>query len=257
MSVSEAGEPVRSVGAAPLPAIDGRSELADGIRELLHLLVGRPLPTEALDVAATEIRGVAERLSAAAGDGPPVRDVPIIGDRPSSYFSTSLVFGEANPLAPPAQIWAVTGPGGEREVRGSVTFGAAYEGPPTCVHGGALAQLFDELLGAANVLIGRAAMTGTLTISYRRPTPLLVPLDLESRHVAAHGRRIIAEAAVRHAGAVTAEARGVFVEVRRDRLREVVAANLADAPAGELARRLAALREQAGEASDDGGVGGP
>ncbi len=250
MSVSEASGPPGAPDPTPV-SLDRRSGLADGIRELLHLLVGRPLPPEALEAAAAEVSGVAQRLAAAVGEGAPVRDAPVIGDRPSTYFSTSLVFGEANPLAPPARIWAVTLPGGEREVRGTVTFGAAYEGPPTCVHGGALAQLFDELLGASNVLIGRAAMTGTLTVSYRRPTPLLVPLDLEARHVSAQGRRIVAEAAVRHAGVVTAEARGVFVEVRRDRLRQVVAENLADAPDGVLDHRLAELREQWGEPGDE------
>ncbi len=48
-----------------------------------------------------------------------------------------------------------------------------YEGPPTCVHGGVIAELFDELLGISNILAGPGAMTGTLTIRYRRPTPLL------------------------------------------------------------------------------------
>ena len=39
-------------------------------------------------------------------------------------------------------------------MRGRVTYGYAYEGPPTCVHGGVIAELFDELLGMSNILVG-------------------------------------------------------------------------------------------------------
>ena len=51
------------------------------------------------------------------------------------------------PSRPPIDVWAVEGADGQRELRGSVTFGYPYEGPPTCVHGGVIAELFDEMLG--------------------------------------------------------------------------------------------------------------
>ena len=70
------------------------------------------------------------------------------------------MIGFANPVAPPVDVWAVTGEGGQREIRGRVTFGYQYEGPPTCVHGGVIAELFDELLGLANIIVGQAGMTG-------------------------------------------------------------------------------------------------
>ena len=68
-----------------------------------------------------------------------------------------------------------------------MTFGYPYEGPPTCVHGGVIAELFDELLGMSNILVGQGAMTGTLKIRYRRPTPLLAPLELVARHTGQGG----------------------------------------------------------------------
>ena len=46
-----------------------------------------------------------------------------------------------------------------------------------CVHGGVIAELFDEVLGAANIVADHGAMTGTLTVRYRKPTPLLADLD--------------------------------------------------------------------------------
>ena len=66
---------------------------------------------------------------------------------PQDFFPTSPVIGFANPVAPPVEVWAVEGEDGQREIRGRVTFGYPYEGPPTCVHGGVIAELFDELLG--------------------------------------------------------------------------------------------------------------
>ena len=39
-------------------------------------------------------------------------------------------------------------------------------------HGGYVAAAFDEVLGLAQDLGGQSGMTGTLTIKYRRPTPL-------------------------------------------------------------------------------------
>ncbi len=40
---------------------------------------------------------------------------------------------------------------------GSVTFTAAYEGPPGCVHGGYVAAAFDELLGVTQSLAAAPA----------------------------------------------------------------------------------------------------
>lgn len=50
--------------------------------------------------------------------------------------------------------------------------GAAYEGPPSLVHGGVSALILDQLLGEAAAAGGAPGMTGRLTLTYRRPTPL-------------------------------------------------------------------------------------
>ena len=39
-----------------------------------------------------------------------------------------------------------------------------------------IAETFDEMLGAANIVAGNPGMTGTLTIRYRKPTPLRTDL---------------------------------------------------------------------------------
>ena len=97
------------------------------------------------------------RLEAAAPDEKRTRNQPFAEGHPQDIFPTSPVIGFANPVAPPVEVWAVEGENGAREVRGRVTFGYAYEGPPTCVHGGVIAELFDELLGMSNILAGQGA----------------------------------------------------------------------------------------------------
>ena len=147
--------------------------------------------------------------------------------------------GFANPIAPPVDVWAVRGEGGQREIRGKVTFGYQYEGPPTCVHGGVIAELFDELLGLANIIVGQAGMTGTLKVRYRRPTPLLAPLELVSRFTGRDGRKIFTWGGIYYQGELTAEADGIFIEVLPGQMLGIVSgnANVAEAPLVDRAWR--------------------
>ena len=187
------------------------NRLADALRRLIDVSTGRLIPAEVLDRATDELRRIGDGLEEAAAPGKAPRHLPTHRDEPMSFFPTSALIGWANPLASPAVLWRVEGEDGRPEVRGSVRFGYAYEGPPTCVHGGVIAGLFDEVMGAANVVAGRAGMTGTLTIRYRKPTPLLAPLEIVGRQTRAEGRKIRAWAGLYHEGVLTAEAEGIFV----------------------------------------------
>jgi acyl-coenzyme A thioesterase PaaI-like protein len=223
------------------PGIDGLAEtwedsplnrLAAATRRIGAVAVGQPLGDDEVAAAAVELSALADRLEAAAQRDRRTRKQPSPEGHPQDTFSTSPVIGFANPVAPPVEVWAVEGHEGWREVRGRVTFGYAYEGPPTCVHGGVIAELFDELLGMSNILVGSGAMTGTLTIRYRRPTPLLAPLDLAARHTGKDGRKVYAWGGIYSQGELTAEAEGVFIEVPPDRMLNIVSgnANNTDAP---------------------------
>jgi acyl-coenzyme A thioesterase PaaI-like protein len=214
------------------PATTGdepRNRLAEGIRQLSELLVGRPLAADDLEAAADGVATVVERLRTAAGPGKRPRQHQVPFGHPQDFFPTSPIFGYANPLAPPVDVWAAPGDDGRLELRGRAFFGYAYEGPPTCVHGGVIAEVFDELLGAVNIIGSRPAMTGTLTIRYLRPTPLLAWLDLSARQSSAAGRKVFAEGTISHQGVVTAEAEGVFIEMRPEKMLDLVNANIRQA----------------------------
>lgn len=137
-------------------------------------------------------------------------------------FDHSPIQGLSNPLASPLRLEIQTDEAGESTALGRANFGAAYEGPPGCVHGGILASVFDEVLGFANALTGHPAMTGTLTVRYRRPTPLRQDLIFEAKCEKVEGRKVFTTGTCRVGEQVTAEAEAIFIMVNMEAIREQV-----------------------------------
>jgi thioesterase superfamily protein len=244
------GPAASTTGEEPL------NRLAAAMRRIAGVAVALPLSDEAAAAAAAEVGALADRLEAAAPAQKRTRLQPTTEGHAQDHFPTSPVIGFANPVAPPVEVWAVSGEGGQREIRGRVTFGYQYEGPPTCVHGGVIAELFDELLGLANIIVGQAGMTGTLNVRYRRPTPLLAPLELESRFTGREGRKIFTWGGIYYQGELTAEADGIFIEVLPGQMLGIVSgnANVAEAPLVDRTwRRMMAERveDPTGPGPDD------
>ena len=206
-------------GAAAGP-VDPRFALAAAVRRLTSAMVGLPLDRPDIEAATVAVAAVADRLEAAAGPGRRPRAQPDPVGEPQDFFPSSPVIGFANPVAPPVTVQAVDG-----GLVGTGFFDYQYEGPPTCVHGGVIAMVFDEMLGAANILAGQPGMTGTLTIRYRKPTPLRTPLRLEARFVRRDGRKILTTGTIHHGDLLTAEAEGIFIELVPSRFLSIVAEN--------------------------------
>jgi acyl-coenzyme A thioesterase PaaI-like protein len=225
---------------AGFPGVDGPAEstgdlplnrLAAALRRISSVTVSRPLGDEAVAVAAEQLAALADRLESTASGTKKTRPQPLPHGHPQDDFPTSPMTGFANPIAPPVDVWAVVGEEGRREIRGRVTFGFQYEGPPTCVHGGVIAELFDEILGMSNILVGLGAMTGTLKIRYNRTTPLLAPLEVVARHTGKEGRKVFAWGGLYCDGELTAEAEGIFIEVPPGRMLDIVTGNARGAEA--------------------------
>ncbi len=230
------GEPT-STGDEPL------NRLAAAIRRISGVAVGHPIPDDELVRASEHLERIAAGLENSAIVARRARTQPDLSGHPQDFFPSSPIIGYANPIAPPVEVWLGENDDGVPEIHGRVTFDYQYEGPPTCVHGGVIAELFDELMGAANVIAEKPAMTGTLTVRYRKPTPLLSPLDLVARCLKSEGRKVHTWAAIYHEGVVTAEANGLFIEVRPGHMLDIVTtnANATDDPVidGEFARSIA------------------
>ena len=139
-------------------------------------------------------------------------------------FRLNPVIGRMNPVARVSTRAAYRRPGlNGTEVIARTTLGLLYEGPMGMVHGGIIASLFDQFLSIANIDNGFGAFTGTLTIRYRNPCPLdvpiCVPLPDRSRRRPEGVRRGRAD---HRGGAVAAEAEGIFIQPSVERLAEII-----------------------------------
>jgi len=195
-----------------------KRRLADAMRLVIERLVPSDAPEDELRIAADALERYAEQLkahtrlkrmsghaeSANAGD---------VG----AFFDQSPLIGLANPLAPPITI-AKTGPA---TASARATFGSAYEGPPGSLHGGYVAAAFDEVLGFVQSLSGRGGFTGTLTVRYRKPTPLHTELVFEAEMLRTEGRKIFTEGRLFAGDVLCAEAEGIFISIDDDRWEEL------------------------------------
>lgn len=191
---------------------DPRYEIARLMRRMNSLLVGAPTEDAPLEVAAAQLHETVAMLEATRGPGRRPRVHPDAKGPPQDYFPTSPVIGLANPIAPPVEVELADG-----GLSGRVFFDYQYEGPPGCVHGGVIALVFDEMLGAANIAANSPGMTGTLTIRYRKPTPILTHLRVVARFEGRDGRKIRTWAGMYDGDELTAEADAIFIELLADR----------------------------------------
>jgi len=206
----------------PIDVDETRAEawrLAAELRRIIERLTLVRPPREELTRAADAARNFADRLdeflteSGWSYDG--YSETALSGS-PRAFFDRSPLIGRANPLAAPIEL-EIVGEGDDAHVEGFAVFGAAYEGPPGNLHGGFVAAAFDEVLGLAQSLSGRAGMTGTLTVRYRSPTPLYERLSFRAWVDRVDGRKIYTRGTCHAGDRLTAEAEGIFIAVDLER----------------------------------------
>lgn len=185
-------------------------DLADSARQLVDRLVATDAPDDVVRAAASDVRAAAARFAGYRnGSLYGFSEAANAGDRVDPLYDHSPLIGIANPLAPPMTIREV-----DAVIVADVHFSQAYEGPPGCVHGGYVAAAFDEVLGATQSLSGAPGMTGTLTVRYEKPTPLMTDLRFEGRLTGVERRKIFTEGLCIADGQVTARAQGIFIAMQ-------------------------------------------
>lgn len=191
--------------------------IAAATRRLTDVLVETDAPEEELAAFANRIEAMVETLEAEPRNRPlwGFAETSTGGD-PVGFYDNSPLSGPANPLAPPLVLRSIGG-----EVQGSAIFGNAYEGPPGHVHGGFVAAAFDEVLGMVQSMTGNPGMTGTLTVRYRRPTPLHRELTFTGRVDRVEGRKIFVQSRLLAGEELCAEAEGIFISVGQGRFRDL------------------------------------
>ena len=221
-----AGAQAPGAGDAGLPAaevpddlLDRRAAIAElgaELRALADLVTRTEAGADVLRDSARRLRDVAPAL------GEHIRDLAepaSVDDLMGGVRMFNPVIGAGNPIAPPMRIEI-----GEDGVEGWCTLGHAYEGPPMYGHGGVSAMLIDQLLGHAAAASGHPGVTTDLSVRYRRPVPLDVPLRVWGRVIDTEGRRVsavggITTVAEPDISLVEAEAR--FARLRLDQARRL------------------------------------
>jgi acyl-coenzyme A thioesterase PaaI-like protein len=191
--------------------------LVVAIRALIAAQRTVDAPPDALERATALVQEATDLLAPHLVDGVPGqnalraafpdREQFATGD-PARFFPYSPVVGPLNAIAPPVVFTF----DGER-MSGHGTLEAPYTGPPGTVHGGVVAMVLDELLGAVNACLGLGAYTGTLTIRYERPTPIGADLAFDAWVDRTEGRKVFTVGTISAGGEVTARADGVFIRV--------------------------------------------
>lgn len=221
MGAAASGDETVSTGGAARPRIrppvrtdrhDALEVLTASVRRLVEASVATGLGADELRTVAADVDRVADRLVAALDEDPWVARSygPGLADV-TSLMGINPAIGVCNPLAPVVRVDIAE----DASVSGAVRFTLPHVGPPHRAHGGVVASLFDQLLGIAAIAAGSPGMTRSLSVTYRRATPLHADLPIEARIDAVDGRTSRASGVIRGVdGRVTAEAEATFVEPR-------------------------------------------
>lgn len=188
---------------AALEEVQG--DLARSVRALVDATVRTRVETDEMRAVTAEVEAMTARLLAHAKKGP--LGVETASDGRLRDHGNPMV-GMRNPIAPPLTVT------GDDEGSMSATFnlGAAYEGPPGCLHGGMVASVLDQVIGSAPARIGMPGLTAYLNTTYRRPTLLGVEHTCTAWVHEVDGWKVFARGEIRDAmDRVTAEAEGLFI----------------------------------------------
>lgn len=181
-------------------------DLTEAVRELSVAQLATLAPYDEVEQITAEIRALVRRLEKET------RSLPFgiqldADDNPRNHGNS--VVGLRNPMAVALGEHAIVW--NERGASARLFLGPLYEGPPGHVHGGVLALLLDQLFGEAAASGGAGGMTGRLSLSYRRPTPL-GEVSMNAWVDSVDGHKTIVKGTFSDTdGNVTVEAEGLFI----------------------------------------------
>jgi acyl-coenzyme A thioesterase PaaI-like protein len=181
-------------------------DLASATRELADVQLRTRIPHAEARTVTDELRALVRRLGAGATAEPLGTE---LGHDGQLRNHGNPVCGLRNPFSFLTMgSYRLTEEG---RMRWQVRLGALYEGPPGLVHGGVSAALLDHVVGEAASITSGLTMTGSLQLTYRRPTPL-GEIIAEAWVTGTEGRRTLTRALILDSeGRVSVEADAVMV----------------------------------------------
>jgi acyl-coenzyme A thioesterase PaaI-like protein len=189
------------------------STVAELRRVIAHLRKTKA-PAALLQDTQQQLEAIASKLAPYDHHGPHSQGVLDMGEGsfapnvrdPGAFFPYSPIIGARNPISPPIDFVVH-----DDELHAEHIFDAPWCGPPTAVHGGVIALVFDELLGCTNVVNEVGGFTGTLTIIYRKLMPLGEPIRMRGWIDRRDGRKTFTKGTMNFGDQLCAEAEGVFI----------------------------------------------
>lgn len=221
--------------SANLPAVE--VEAAAALRRLSKGLLSRSVdPNLSAEIAAV-VSALADRVEAEADQRTKAEAFHRYGNERIDHFvrtgrwpdpppdgsdvtfdPLSFVGGVLHPASSSVRYWR-----DGQEAVAHVTVGQELEGPPGRVHGGMVASIFDEVMGAAFRVTGSAsAFTGSLTVRYEAGAPTTVPLEFRAGIKATEGRKYTVEATGTGPDGRFATATAIFIEMPKEMLAKAL-----------------------------------
>lgn len=157
---------------------------AGALRRLSGLLLSLEHEHPVVDAMLRQIEEWEGELTAAAPPDPTPRIGPDATDSQRVYLDHAFDIGAYNPAFPEYTIDALDA----ETASGRVTFPVVFEGPPGLVNGGFIGVFFDCVTQHHSCATGRTGKTRALTVTFRRPTPILTKLHFDVTRVEADGR---------------------------------------------------------------------
>jgi hypothetical protein len=156
---------------------------ADAMRRLTGLLLSLEHEHPTVDAMLAQFADWERELAAAV----PPELTPRIGDGGEEkrvYLDHAFDIGAYNPCFPEYTFDHLD----DDTATGRVTFPVVYEGPPGLVNGCFLAVFFDCITQHQSCAASRTGKTRSLTVTFRRPTPVLTELRFDIERAEEDGR---------------------------------------------------------------------
>jgi hypothetical protein len=156
---------------------------AGALRRLTGLLLSLEHEHPTVDAMLGQFADWERELAAAVPTDPSPR-IGAGGEDQRVYLDHAFDAGAYNPCFPAYTFDHLE----DETASGRVTFPVVYEGPPGLVNGGFLAVFFDCITQHQSCAVGRTGKTRSLTVTFRRPTPILTELRFDIARTEDEGR---------------------------------------------------------------------
>lgn len=211
--------------AVRAPEVAELAPAVDAVRRLVTHLRKTTADPALLNRIAAEANALADSLAPFDYPGPygqsrlvpELEQLPFSSKSPSEFFRYSPVVGPLNPIAPPVAFRFEN-----EEMVAEHVFDAPYCGPPTAVHGGIIALVFDELLGSLGVAREVGGFTGQLQINYRSLTPIGQLIKMRGWVARGEGRKTWIKGTFHAGDQLCAEAEGLFIRPKESMMAQAM-----------------------------------